>query len=157
MSDFSCGETKVRNDPLGVPMAVRERSMCGYCAPLVVSWRVIKHCLCRSHEIICTVPSLYRPYTDGLICTQMPCFLEGTFYSPAGFFLYRCQDYLQIIRPPFGGVEECGTTPSSSSLLQLENGRFTVVFRTSEKIFEGGGFEMYVLCYRPLETGMDGN
>ena len=27
---------------------------------------VIKHCLCISREI-CTVPSLYRPSTDGLI------------------------------------------------------------------------------------------
>ena len=35
-------------------------------ARLVISRRVIKHCLCISREI-CTVPSLYRPSTDGLI------------------------------------------------------------------------------------------
>ena len=44
-----------------------ERSVSDICgAPLVVSRRVIKHCLCMSREI-CTVPSLYRPSTDGLI------------------------------------------------------------------------------------------
>ena len=37
---------------------VRERYLWGFGAPLVVSRRVIKHCLCISREI-CTVPSLY--------------------------------------------------------------------------------------------------
>ena len=46
----------------------RERSVSdgGFGARLVISRRVIKHCLCISREI-CTVPSLYRPSTDGLI------------------------------------------------------------------------------------------
>ena len=43
-------------------------NVCG--APLVVSRRVIKHCLCMSREI-CTVPSLYRPSTDGLIIIKV--------------------------------------------------------------------------------------
>ena len=41
----------------------------GFGARLVISGRVIKHCLYISREI-CTVPSLYRPSTDGLIVTQ---------------------------------------------------------------------------------------
>ena len=41
----------------------------GFGARLVISGRVIKHCLCISREI-CTVPSLYRPSTDGLIATD---------------------------------------------------------------------------------------
>ena len=48
----------------------RERSVSDVCEvleiTLVISGRVIKHCLCISREI-CTVPSLYRPSTDGLI------------------------------------------------------------------------------------------
>ena len=44
----------------------RERSVSDVClSPLVVSLRGIKHCLCISCEV-CTVPSLYRPSTDGL-------------------------------------------------------------------------------------------
>ena len=49
----------------------RESSVSDICGVLalhyiVVSRRVIKHCLCISREIS-TVPSLYRPSTDGLI------------------------------------------------------------------------------------------
>ena len=47
----------------------RERSVSDVCEVLALgrsSGRVIKHCLCISREI-CTVPSLYRPSTDGLI------------------------------------------------------------------------------------------
>ena len=45
----------------------RERSVSDVCEVLALRWsfRVIKHCLC-SREI-CTVRSLYRPSTDGLI------------------------------------------------------------------------------------------
>ena len=68
----------------------------------------------------------------------------------------RCQDYLQIRRPLGGDVEECGTTPSTSSLLELESGNFTVVFRTSEDDVVGDGFEMYIICYRPSETKLPG-
>ena len=51
MSDFSCGETKVRNDLKGAHMA-RERSVSDVCEVLaLVSRRVIKHCLCISREI----------------------------------------------------------------------------------------------------------
>ena len=44
MSDFSC---EVRNDPQGVPMA-SERSVSGVFTLryIVVSRRVVKHCLC---------------------------------------------------------------------------------------------------------------
>ena len=35
MSDFSCGETKVRNDPSGVPMA-SERSVSVICGVLAL-------------------------------------------------------------------------------------------------------------------------
>ena len=59
MSDFSCGETKVRKAFLWLAKGP-ERYQWGFGAPLVVSRRVIKHCLCISREI-CTVPSLYRP------------------------------------------------------------------------------------------------
>ena len=53
-----------------VPMA-RERSVSDVCEVLALGWSFrgelyIKHCLCISREI-CTVPSLYRPSTDGLI------------------------------------------------------------------------------------------
>ena len=46
----------------------RERSVSDVCEVLAlgISGPVIKHCLCISREI-CTVPSLYRPSTDGLI------------------------------------------------------------------------------------------
>ena len=37
MSDFSCGETKVRNDPQGVPMA-REKSVSDVCEVLALRW-----------------------------------------------------------------------------------------------------------------------
>ena len=52
----------------------RERSVSDVCEVLAlgrsfISGRVIKHCLCISREI-CTVPSLYRPSTDGLIPCQ---------------------------------------------------------------------------------------
>ena len=42
---------------------VRERCLSGFGARLVISGRVIKHCLCISREL-CTMPSLYRPSTD---------------------------------------------------------------------------------------------
>ena len=49
----------------------RERSVSDVCEVLALGWSFrgefnIKHCLCISREI-CTVPSLYRPSTDGLI------------------------------------------------------------------------------------------
>ena len=37
MSDFSCGETKVRNDPQGVPTA-RERSVSDVYEVLALRW-----------------------------------------------------------------------------------------------------------------------
>jgi hypothetical protein len=41
------------------------------------------------------------------------------------------------------------------SVLQLEFANFSVVFRTSEKVV-AGGFEMYVVCFRPDETSLPG-
>ena len=43
----------------------RERSVSDVCEVLALGWSFIKHCLRISREI-CTVPSLYRPSTDGL-------------------------------------------------------------------------------------------
>ena len=53
-------------------------------------------------------------------------------------------------------MEECGTTPSESSLLELETGNFTVVFRSSEDDVVGDGFQMYVICYKPSEDNLSG-
>ena len=56
----------------------------------VISGRVIKHCLCISREI-CTVPSLYRPSTDGLIITAafpltLAQFPDAPQFRTAGWF-----------------------------------------------------------------------
>ena len=61
---------------------------------------------------------------------------------------------MQIIQPPFGVVEECGTTPFGPSI--TEN-NFTVVFRTGAGINNYGmGFQMYVTCFRPWEANLPG-
>ena len=60
---------------------------------------------------------------------------------------------MQIVRDPAGVVEECGNTTGELSVLQLEFGNFTVVFRTSEET-EGEGFQMYVVCFKPAETAL---
>ena len=70
------------------------------------------------------------------------------------FFIYRCQDYVQIYGTSFGAVEECGNTTSSQR--NLMPGNFTVVFRTSEDNVMGDGFEMYVICYKPAEAELEG-
>ena len=45
----------------------RERSVSDVCEVLALGWSFRgEFCLCISREI-CTVPSLYRPSTDGLI------------------------------------------------------------------------------------------
>ena len=64
---------------------------------------------------------------------------------------------MKIDRGKFGSVEECGNTPSDSSVRELENGKFNVVFRTSEEQnLNKEGFQMYVTCYRPEEKDMNG-
>ena len=67
----------------------------------------------------------------------------------------RCQDYVQIQRGSFGSTDICGTLPSNDSVLELEFGDFTVVFRTSEEV-RRRGFEMYTLCFRGAERNMPG-
>ena len=41
------------------------------------------------------------------------------------------------------------------SVLELESGNFNVLFRTSEAT-TFSGFEMYVICFEPLERGLPG-
>ena len=56
---------------------------------------------------------------------------------------------MQIVRST-SVIEECGNTTSELSILELEFGNFTVVFRTSEEI-RGEGFQMYAICFKPAE------
>ena len=70
--------------------------------------------------------------------------------------LPRCQDYLQIIRGDFGTTDNCGTSPSMDAVIELEFGDYTAVFRTSEDI-RGEGFQMYSICFQPLERNLEGN
>ena len=65
ISDFSCGETKVRIDPYGVPMA-RERSVSDVCEAVELrqSFRGELEGIVYATRVRC-VPC--HPYTDGLI------------------------------------------------------------------------------------------
>ena len=67
--------------------------------------------------------------------------------------IYRCQDYVEIIRGSFGVTEVCGNTLSTDAVQELEFGNYTVVFRTSEEV-RGEGFEMYSICFRPEEKDL---
>ena len=69
--------------------------------------------------------------------------------------LSRCQDYLQIIRGSFGTTDSCGSVPSDDAVVQLEFADYTAVFRTSEQV-RGEGFEMYSICFRPVERNLEG-
>ena len=69
--------------------------------------------------------------------------------------LPRCQDYLQIIRGSFGTTDSCGSVPSEDAVVQLEFADYTAVFRTSEQV-RGEGFEMYSICFRPVERNLEG-
>ena len=61
---------------------------------------------------------------------------------------------MQIVRAG-GAIEECGNTSSTFFLSELEFGRFTVVFGTSQET-RGEGFELYTLCYKPAEQFLPG-
>ena len=73
------------------------------------------------------------------------------------FLVCRCQDYLRIIRSTFGVSESCGNNSSRPSHLQLADPEFTVVFRTSEDLRVGKGFQMYVTCFNPEENDAEGS
>ena len=78
--------------------------------------------------------------------------------SPDEFCLhvyYRCQDYIRINRGTFGTTEICGNQTSMDSVLELQSGDFDVFFRTSEET-TFPGFEMYVICFEPLERRLPG-
>lgn len=65
----------------------------------------------------------------------------------------RCQDYVQIDRGNFGVSEVCGNTTSTDTVMELEFGNYTVVFRTSDED-RGEGFEMYSICFKPEEKDL---
>ena len=50
-------------------------------------------------------------------------------------------------------TEICG---NNISAIELESGKFTVFFRSSE-ILQFRGFEMYIICFRPDEKDLPGD
>lgn len=62
---------------------------------------------------------------------------------------------MQIIRGEFGTTDNCGTTPSTDAVIELEFGDYTAVFRTSEEI-RARGFQMYSVCFQPAQRNLEG-
>ena len=59
---------------------------------------------------------------------------------------------MEIQRRYYGKIEECGSSPSQYSVVEVEDGTFTVVFRTNpENSINYTGFQMYVTCFKPAE------
>ena len=67
----------------------------------------------------------------------------------------RCQDYILIDYGDFGTREICGNTSPISGILQFNEGKFKVFFRSSEEV-NGEGFQMYVICFREAERDQPG-
>ena len=75
---------------------------------------------------------------------------------PAIYIDRRCQDYILIDRGVAGTTEICGNTTSKESEGELEYGKFTVFFRSSERL-RFRGFEMQIVCFRPDERDLPGD
>ena len=54
-----------------------------------------------------------------------------------------------------GTTEICGNTTANDAVAELELGKFTVFFRSSEML-SFKGFEMYIICFRPDERNLPG-
>ena len=50
----------------------------------------------------------------------------------------------------------CGNDSIMNRESTLNEGKFTVFFRSSERV-KGEGFQMYVICFREAERDMPGN
>ena len=82
--------------------------------------------------------------------------LHPHFLSYTVLTYLRCQDYILIDRGQFGTTELCGNITLESEFGSLEEGKFTIFFRSSETT-RGRGFRMFVVCFKPEERDQPGD